>query len=200
MKLDRGRLHKWKKELEGELAEYEAELRSLGNLPEGFNLQSPHHLSYWFYGELPRSMEKWLEEYNSYDIEGGKKKKNTKKYSELKSKVELYDRVKPLARSKSRTKRNKTGYAKDAKALLLSRLAANTEIELISKFRRPTPEHKARLAELENLRSALMLFEKRQETAKLLSTYTDFDTGPDGRVHPLFKIFGTATGRLSSGD
>jgi DNA polymerase len=200
MKLDRGRLHKWKKELEGELAEYEAELRSLGNLPEGFNLQSPHHLSYWFYGELPRSMEKWLEEYNSYDIEGGKKKKNTKKYSELKSKVELYDRVKPLARSKSRTKRNKTGFAKDAKALLLSRLAANTEIELISKFRRPTPEHKARLAELENLRSALMLFEKRQETAKLLSTYTDFDTGPDGRVHPLFKIFGTATGRLSSGD
>ena len=200
LKLDRNRLRKWKKELGVELENLEAQLRELGDLPEGFSLQSPHHLSYWFYGELPRSMEKWLEEYRSYDVEGCKKKKNTKKYAELKSKVELYDKIVPLARSKSKTKRNKTGYAKDAKALLLSRLAANTEIELISKFRRPTPEHKARLLELEHLREALVLFEKRQGVAKLLSTYTDFDTGPDGRIHPRYNIAGTATGRLSSGD
>jgi uracil-DNA glycosylase len=200
LKLDRNRLRKWKKELEVELENLEVQLRELGDLPEGFSLQSPHHLSYWFYGELPRSMEKWLEEYRSYDVEGCKKKKNTKKYAELKSKVELYDKIVPLARSKSKTKRNKTGYAKDAKALLLSRLAANTEIELISKFRRPTPEHKARLLELEHLREALVLFEKRQGVAKLLSTYTDFDTGPDGRIHPRYNIAGTTTGRLSSGD
>ena len=200
LKLDRNRLRKWKKELEDELADLESRIFDLGNLPDGFSLQSPHHLSYWFYGELPRSMEKWLEEYQSYDIEGCKKKKNTKKYSELKAKVELYDLIEPLAKSKSKTKRNKTGYAKDAKALLLSRLAANTEIELISKFRRPTPEHKARLLELGHLREALVLFEKRQGVAKMLSTYTDFDTGHDGRVHPLYKIHGTATGRLASGD
>jgi uracil-DNA glycosylase family 4 len=199
LKLDRNRLRKWKKELEVELEDYERQLFELGSLPEGFSLQSPHHLSYWFYGELPRSMEKWLAEYRSYGVEGCKKKKNTKKYTELKAKVELYDKIKPLARSKSRTKKNKTGYTKDAKALLLSRLAANTEIELISKFRRPTAEHKARLLELEHLRSALVLFEKRQGVAKMLSTYTDFDTGHDGRVHPLYKIHGTATGRLASG-
>jgi len=199
MKLDRNRLRKWKKELEDELASLESQLRALGDLPDDFSLQSPHHLSYWFYGELPRSFDAWKRELASYDEEDSRKKKATKKYEELVSKVSLYTRVRPLARSKSATKRNKTGYSKDAKALLLSRLAANTEIELISKFRHPTAEHKARLSELEHLRDALALFEKRQKTAKLLSTYTDFETGHDGRVHPLFKISGTATGRLSSG-
>jgi DNA polymerase I - 3''-5'' exonuclease and polymerase domains len=197
--LDRNRLRKWKKELEKELADYELQLRTLGQLPEDFSLQSPHHLSYWFYGELPRSMQKWLEEYHSYDIDNCGKKKSTKKYSELESKVKFYDTVKPLAKSKSKTKRNKTGFSKDAKALLLCRLAATTEIEMVSKFRKPTIEHKKRLEELELLRSVLVLFEKRQKTAKLLSTYTDFGTGPDSRVHPLYKIFGTATGRLASG-
>jgi DNA polymerase len=199
MKLDQNRLRKWKKDLELELTGYETELKTIGNLPEDFNLQSPHHLSYWFYGELPRSYDVWKRELASYEEEGSKKKKTTKKYAELREKLSFYGRVKPLARSKSQTKRNKTGYAKDEKALLLSRLAATTEIELISKFRRPTIEHKARLIELEKLRDVLILFQKRQKTAKLLSTYTDFDLGPDGRVHPLFKIHGTATGRLSSG-
>ena len=200
MELDRTRLRKFKKSLETELADSEAKIKALGKLPDEFSLQSPHHLSYWFYGELPRSMEKWLEEYHSYDVEGCKKKKNTKKYLELKSKVELYDKIVPLVRSKSAVKRNKTGYAKDEKVLLLSRLAANTEIEMISKFRRPTIEHKKRLEELIKLRESLLLFQKRQEIAKMLSTYTEYRTGPDGRVHPLFKIFGTSTGRLASGD
>jgi len=200
MKLDRGRLNAWKRELELELATLESQLRTIGNLPESFNLQSPHHLSYWFYGEGPKNLEAWINELSEYDVEGSKKKKNTKKYAELKTKVDIYDQVRPLPRSKSMVKRNKTGYSKDEKALLLSRLAANTEYELISKFRKPTAEHKKRLADLELLRLALMLFQKRQKTAKMLSTYTDFDIGPDGRVHPLFKIHGTATGRLSSGN
>jgi uracil-DNA glycosylase len=199
MKLDRNRLGKWKKELTLELADLEKQLRDLGNLPEDFSLQSPHHLSYWFYGELPKSYNQWEDELESYNDATLKKRTNTKKYRELKAKVEFYDHFLPLVRSKSKTKRNKTGYTKDAQALLLSRLAANTEIELISKFRRPTAEHKERLAELSRLRDILTLFQKRQEKAKMLSTYTEFDTGPDGRVHPLFRIAGTATGRLSSG-
>jgi uracil-DNA glycosylase family 4 len=198
--LDRKRLSAWKRELEGELEGHEKALRALGGLPQEFNFQSPHHLSYWFYGELPMSLPAWKKEIASYDEEGSRKKKNSAKYTDLQQKVALYTKVKPLCRSKSRTKRTKTGYAKDEQALLLSRLAATTEIESISKFRRPTEDHKARLAELARLREALVLFQKRQKTAKLLSTYTDFETGPDGRVHPSLRIHGTSTGRLSSGE
>ena len=199
MLLDRKRLNTWKKELEAELAKYEHELRKLGNLPDDFSFQSPHHLSYWFYGETPLSLPKWKKEIASYDEPNSRKNKASAKYVDLVQRVDFYNRIESLARSKSKTKRTKTGFAKDEQALLLSRLAANTEIELISKFRRPTPEHKSRLDELTKLREALVLFQKRQKTAKLLSTYTDFDTGIDNRVHPGFKIFGTATGRLSSG-
>jgi uracil-DNA glycosylase len=199
MLLDRSRLNKWKKELEKELADTERKLRELGRLPPEFNFASPHHLSYWFYGELPTSLPAWKKEIESYDEEGSRKKKASQKYQDLLGKVAIFDKVQTLARSKSKTKRTKTGYAKDEKALLLSKLAATTEIDLISKFRRPTPDHKARLEELTRLRNALTLFQKRQHTSKLLSTYTDFSTGPDGRVHPRYNIAGTATGRLSSG-
>jgi DNA polymerase len=199
MLLDRKRLSAWKKELEADLAKYERELRVLGDLPDDFNFQSPHHLSYWFYGETPLSLPKWKEEIASYDEPLSRKKKASAKYVDLVQRVDFYSRVESLARSKSKTKRTKSGYAKDEQALLLSRLAANTEIELLSKYRRPTAEHKSRLVALGKLRDALALFQKRQKTAKLLSTYTDFETGTDGRVHPGFKIFGTATGRLSSG-
>ena len=200
MLLDRKRLLAWKRQLEKDLATHEGELRKLGGLPDEFNFQSPHHLSFWFYGEKPSSLPTWEKEIASYDEEGSRKKKASAKYQGLCQRVVLYQTVHPLARSKSKTKRTKTGFAKDEKALLLSKLAATTEIELVSKYRRPTPEHKARLAELTLLRDALTLFQKRQKTAKLLSTYTTFETGPDGRVHPQFKIHGTATGRLSSGE
>jgi DNA polymerase I-like protein with 3'-5' exonuclease and polymerase domains len=200
MLLDRSRLNKWKKELTIELARLEQSLRDLGKLPDEFNFQSPHHLSYWFYGELPSSLPKWKEEIESYDIEGSRKKKASAKYQDLLQRVALYDQVAPLARSKSKTKRTKTGFAKDEKALLLSKLAATTEIAQVSQYRRPTPEHKARLLELTLLREALTLFQRRQKTAKLLSTYTNFEVGPDLRVHPQYKIHGTATGRLSSGE
>lgn len=197
--MDRKRLAKFKNELSERLEDYETQLRDIGKLPDEFNFQSPHHLSYWFYGELPASMLKWKAELESYDEPGSRKKKNSNRYSELVTKVGLFERFKPLARSESKTKRNKSGLAKDAKALLLARLAANTEIERVSKYRRPTEEHKARIAALNKLRKALVLFQKRQETAKLLSTYTKFPIAADGRVHPQFKIHGTATGRLSSG-
>ena len=200
MLLDRSRLSKWKRELEQELAETEKDLRKLGGLPDEFNFQSPHHLSYWFYGELPRSLEAWKKEIASYDEEGSRKKKASAKYRELVERIALYVQVTPLARSKSKTKRTKTGFAKDEKALLLSKLAATTEIALLESFRRPTTEHMARLDELVQLRNVLTLFQKRQKTAKLLSTYTDFEVGPDMRVHPSLKIHGTATGRLSSGE
>lgn len=200
MLLDRSRLGKWKRELTTELAKIESDLRVLGGLPADFNFQSPHHLSYWFYGELPQSLPAWKKELESYDEAGSRKKKASKKYKEMVSRVSLYDKIKPLARSKSKTRRNATGLAKDEKALLLSKLAATTELELISKYRRPTPEHKERIAGLMKLQKALALFMERQEKAKLLSTYTDFEVGPDGRVHPNYKIFGTATGRLSSGE
>ena len=200
MLLDRPRLNKWRRELTAELSDLEGKIRELGKLPEEFNLQSPHHLSYWFYGELPRSLEKWKKELASYDEEGSRKKKSSQKYRDLMAKVALYVQVTPLARSKSKTKKNKTGYTKDEKALLLSKLAATTEIALLESFRRPTPEHKARLVELTTLREALTLFQKRQKCAKLLSTYTEFEVGPDMRVHPNLRIHGTATGRLSSGE
>lgn len=199
MKLDRKRLAKWKQELTDELAQYESDLSVLANLPPEFNFQSPHHLSYLFYGELPASLAKWKAELESYDAPDSRKKKNTKKYSELSEKVDIYRKTNPLVKSKSKTKRNKTGLAKDAQALLLVRLAANTELELVSKYRRPTKEHKERIEGLTKLIEVLKIFEKRQATAKMLSTYTDFTTGPDGRIHARYNIAGTSTGRLASG-
>jgi len=200
MLLDRNRLSKWKKELEHDLSETERSLRSTAELPVGFNFQSPHHLSWWFYGEAPSSLPKWKAELASYEEEGTRKKKASAKYKDLTERVAIFEKITPLARSRSKTKRTKTGFAKDEKALLLAKLAATTEIDLISRFRRPTPEHLARFDELNHLRDCLTLFQKRQKLAKLLSTYTDFETAPDGRVHAGFKIHGTATGRLSSGE
>ena len=200
MQLDRSRLNKWKKELTVKLARLEKDLRELGSLLEEFNFQSPHHLSYWFYGEKPSSLPAWEKEIASYDEKDSRKKKTSAKYKNLLVRVQMYEYVKPLARSKSQTKCTKTGYSKDEKALLLSKLAATTEIDRISSFRRPTPEHKERLKELTKLREVLTLFQKRQKTAKMLSTYTDFETAPDGRIHAGYKIHGTATGRLSSGE
>ncbi|MFA5335985.1 MAG: DNA polymerase, partial [Candidatus Omnitrophota bacterium] len=202
MKLDKGRLAKWKKELENELSEIESKLYALANLPPEFSFQSPHHLSYLFYGELPGSLGKWKAELESYDEADSRKKKNTKKYSELSTKVDLYFKIKPLAKSKSKTKRNKTGFAKDAQALLLVRLAANTELELISKYRSASAiaAHKERIVDLKKLIEVLKIFEKRQATAKMLSTYTSFPTDIDGHVHPSYYVYGTSTGRLSSAE
>ena len=200
MLLDQGRLRAWKKDLEKRLTVGEKILRLKGKLPEDFNLASPHHLTYWLYGKRPLTYEAWKTELASYDEEGSRKKKNTKKYEELSRKVSFYNDVTPLAMSKSKVRKTKKGFSKDEKALLLIKLAAVTELETIEKFRRPTAEHLKRCEELRLLRDVLVIFQQRQKIAKLLSTYTKYDVGPDMRVHPSFKIHGTATGRLSSGE
>ncbi|NJL70581.1 MAG: hypothetical protein HC888_02655 [Candidatus Competibacteraceae bacterium] len=53
-------------------------------------------------------------------------------------------------------------------------------------------------AEIRKLLKFIESYKKYSEVSKLNSTFTGFPTGPDGRVHPKYKIHGTVTGRLSS--
>ncbi len=88
----------------------------------------------------------------------------------------------------------------DDEALLGLKTRLNSRILAIRGMRRPPRGISEEAAGLERSLAVVTGLMGWRETAKLLSTYGDFETWEDGRVHFPFKMTGTATGRLSSGD
>lgn len=92
-------------------------------------------------------------------------------------------------------KTNTGKVAVNQQSLLGLQRATQNEIHRMRNLKRPPEE------EIEKARLLLEIIDKYFEYAglqKLLSTYRNFTTGADGRVHTHFLIHGTATGRLSS--
>lgn len=201
MPISLGRLRWWKSDLKRRLTLVDQDMRDEFSLPGSFNLQSTHHLDLLFGKAPPAQFVKAQEDLEKYYEPGSKLKRTTKRYAEIKAKVIIASEVQPLVLPKGyRQHRTETGRdSYNEEALLELKIAAINRSEAIKTFVRPTPEHLAEGRGLGHLISFIELHGKRAELQKLLTTYTDFPIWEDGRVHPKYKVFGTVTGRLSSG-
>lgn len=197
LKLDSERLVRWKAELQEKQIETTAKLKKLTGVTEGFNWSSGPHLRALFYGEKPESLQEKLDDIASYDEPGTRKKKATKRYRELVEYVDAFTAV-PLVKpkvfipSKTDTGQSST----DELALMRLGIAVSNRVGEIKALKKKNAS--VELRGLTQTLDVISQYGELQKTEKLLSTYTDFPTAADGRVHPFYKIHGTATGRLSS--
>jgi DNA polymerase I-like protein with 3'-5' exonuclease and polymerase domains len=201
LKIDLARMKKKKGEFEKKARKSEAEIRKLCSLPEEFNLGSPDHLRLLLWGEKPKSLAKVLAEKEAIDNDP-KRKKTTKKYAELESRIAVAEGTVPLYRPPSlSTKRTESGgLATDGETLIAFQRAAYNRVEGIKGLVKKAQRHEEEIGEIQKLLAFIELYNVYGEAQKLSSTFGGFPYGPDGRVHPSYKIHGTATGRLSSAD
>lgn len=199
--LSKGRLVYWRNSLRKKLDTIDKEMKHEYRLPEGFNLQSSDHLDLLFGQGEAYQFQRAKDEAAKYDEPGSKRKRNTKKYAEVQSLLNVARNVKPLLLPRGyrpvRTDGGRMSYKEEH--LLNLKIATNNRLALLASVVRPTPDHLKERAALPRLVSFIDQIGKRSEVEKLLSTYTDFPVWSDGRVHPKYKVWGTATGRLSSG-
>ena len=187
----------FRKSLEKKAAHLTKDLYSLLQLPASFNFSSSDHMRAFLYGDTPTSYKRAKEELKKYD-ENPKLRKDTKKYANLVEIVSTFSEVTPLIKLPRTTKTEGGDGATDKEAFIsIQRMVVNRR-DAVQNLKRPTPAH---ADELERLNKFLVFIEKFRELKKiekLLSTYTNFPVGPDGRVHGEYMIHGTRTGRLSS--
>ena len=185
----------WKRELEKRSKEEEKKLRKLGGFPSSFNLSSSDHMRAFLYGTLPTSYTKALEELAKYEA-NPKLRKDTKKYASFVEIRDTFSKVKPLVRLPRVIKTEGGDAATDKEAMLsIQRMLVN-RLNAVENLKRPTMEHKAEKVNLKRLIEFIAVFREFKATEKLLSTYVNFNVGPDGRVHGEYMIHGTRTGRL----
>jgi uracil-DNA glycosylase family 4 len=198
IRVDQDRLREWKTALEGQRLNSEADLVHMTDVPPSFNWASKFHMRWLLFGERPASLEAKIKELASFDEPGCKRSKETKLYRDLKAYAEAFT-VKPLELPRFTKTRTDSGLTStDELALMRLGIAISNRLRDIKDLKRKTSMHAAEEKGLERSSKVLVSYRDLQETSKLLSTYTEFPTGPDGRVHPWYKIHGTATGRLSS--
>jgi len=193
--LSQARLKAWNQDLTDQSAELLARLRSRLGLPDAFNPSSPQHLAWVLYGEIPSRVQVDIETFEALEDsfkdlseEKVSRKKATKKYSGLKQTYELFKacKISHLPSQAPRHKTDKNGLALD-----------ETALESLLIWIRSDPARRKKFSNLEGFLEDLLAY---RAVSKLLSTYGEFSVWPDGRVHFPYKITGTVTGRLSSGD
>ena len=141
-----------------------------------------------------------LDFYSESTLPEGKRlrKKGTAIYEELKALKDLRDEIKPFNFPTSFAKKTKGGQvAVNEESLLKMTLKLKEREEKIGWFKNQEKfiEERGRISLTLSFLSAFSSYSKNK---KLLSTYTYFPLGKDGRVHPSFLIHGTNTGRLAS--
>lgn len=177
-----------------------AELKEITGVPDEFNFGSGDHLRLLLWGQTPKSAAKVYAEKRAID-EDPKRRKDTKKYRELQARVRLYEETRPLYRVGITPQRTDAGsISVDGEALISIERAAIRRLEAIEDIRKKTSKHEEEVKEIGRLRDFLRVYREYEKFDKLASTFTGFPVGKDGRVHPSYKIHGTATGRLSSSD
>lgn len=198
--IDRKKMEAKGKKFKREAEKAEAALREKVKLPEAFNFSSGDHMRLLIWGVKPKAYERVKAEIA--EIDGNpKKRKDTKKYRELKERMEIFEGVTPLYKTTATPSRTEAGsIAVDEDALLRIQRAAIQRKESMQYIKRRSAKHDEEEREIERLLFFIREFGKYNEAAKLASTFTGFPIGPDGRVHPSYKIHGAATGRLSSSD
>lgn len=189
--LDQRALAVWKRGLVRKQKKQEAELREGFALPQGFELGSGDHLRLLLYGHRSPQFAKAL------DVIQTSKRKDTKKYAAAATLVNVAQKTKSLWLAKRQRTTDSGKLSTDEESLLSLSIAANNRLQLLAKFvhkEKYTREKKL----IKQTISFIEAFRGYQETSKLLSTYSEFPTWTDGRVHTSFKIHGTKTGRLAS--
>lgn len=169
-------------------------------LPDGFNFDSPYHMQKLVHGIAPKQLGEWKKELAEYDEVGSKKKKTTKKYTELAEKVKIFEGVVPLYQVKAKIRTTAQGKALDDEAFLQIQQACLSRLDALEGRVRITDEVKAEQAEIRKLLRFVKVYGEWSRASKMAGTYGGYPVGPDGRVHPNYKIHGTATGRLSCAD
>lgn len=182
-----------KKELAATVKRLDAELRQIADLPPEFSLSSDTDLRLFLYGHKAKK-------YNKAD-ELEKKKPGTKVYEECRQMAAIVNNTHSIYHPpgfRPRTTKEAKVPQVDEQARLGLRVAAQNRLEELASFRRPTEKHAMERQTIERLLLWLEKYGEYAQATKLLSTYTDYKTGIDGRVHPTFLVHGTATGRFSS--
>ncbi len=189
--------HKYQKVLERkisqEITDIEDQLRTLGNLPEPFNLGSEDDLRLFLLGIDSKKYDKG-EEYDS-------KRKGTKVRQQMEELYKIRHETVPIYKVTSfrgrKTDSGKTTLNKQGR-LSLQRYLQN-RLFAIANLKKRHPSHDE---EEQSIRKMLLWLEKYQlysELIKIKSTYLSYPVNEqDNRVHTKFLIHGTATGRLSS--
>ena len=200
MPLSKSRLRTLRKTLLSEVAELEERLRNELGLAHGFNLNSGQHLRWLLYSKKPPTFAKKRKQYSDYFAAGSKKSKTTKAFRELEAQIAAIEKTKPLPYLVDPAKSDSGNEAIDKRQMMNLQIALNNRENQIANLKKRTKKHDVEEIELGRLRTFLELFHQYQVRNKVLTTYTSFATGPDGRVHFPYKIHGTYTGRLASGD
>lgn len=201
MLLDRKRLTNWRAKLNRNHKKLEGRLREITGVPSSFTFASGDYLRLLIYGKIAPQFKKAREEMNKYEAPSSKLRKDTKKYREICEKIQVLQETVPLLIPKGYGTRKTTDSGRlsvDEEALLGVQIAANNRRTLVGKFVRPTEAHREEQAQLDRTLAFITTYREYAENEKLLSTYSSFPVGRDGRVHPQYLIHGTRTGRLSS--
>lgn len=170
------------------------------DLPEEFNLESTYHMQALVYGIKPKLLGEWKKELAAYDEPGCKKKKTTKKYLELAAKVKVYESIKPIRVPDVKVRGTSSGKALDDEAFLQIQRGCFSRIEALEGRVKKLDEAEAEKKELRRTLEFAKLYGEWSQVSKMAGTYSGYPVGPDGRVHPNYKIHGTATSRLSCSD
>lgn len=178
----------------------EKAIKTLCNLPDGFNVSSQAHLRQLFFGVKAYDLRALKAEWQEYE-DNPKRKRNTKKYQDLVEKIALVEGITSFELSDKIVHKTESKLASmDSEALLQVQRYAINRLETLSDIVRKTEKHREEELKLNRVKELIGLLYEYREADKLLSTFTGFPVAQDGRVHAFFKIHGTATGRLSSSD
>lgn len=174
-----------------EVDDAEQDLRVTGRLPAAFNLDSDDDLRLLLFGDVSAKYAKG-EEYET-------KKPGTKVRQQLEDLHTVRHSTPPLYLPVGfKGRRTDTGKLTVNKQGRLSyQRHLQNRLRDLGMLRRPTAKHTAEVAAIENALTWLGRFQEYTELKKILSTYMDYPTGDDNRVHTKFIIHGTATGRLA---
>jgi uracil-DNA glycosylase family 4 len=198
--IDQTALKKWRTTLKRKQTTLIKQLTEVANLSEKFNLDSGDHLRYLLFSVIPNSYKRAQKEVKEYE-DNPRKKKGCKKHLDAIATVALFDDVTPFNRMKHVPKKTESGsLSVDEEAMLNVQIAATNRLNDIKKLRRMRPSHEVELKECERIIKFVSLYREYKANEKLLTTYTNFPTGADGRLRSPYRITGTNTGRLSSGN
>ena len=198
--IDRPALKKWRTSLKRKQTVLIKDLREVAALPDEFNLDSGDHLRFLLFSVLPSQYERAKKELNEYET-NPRKKKGCGRHLDALATVGLFEGIAPFKRMKHIPLKTESGsLSVSEEAMLNVQIAATNRISKIEQLRRRTPAHDGELKECRKIVSFISSYRKYKANEKLLTTYTSFPTGADGRLRSPYRITGTNTGRLSSGN
>lgn len=181
-----------KKSFETQRRDLETELRTLGQLPDAFNLSSDDDLRLFLWGIASSKYDKG-EDYLE-------KRDGTKVRKQLHDLYTVRHETKPLYLPTGfkgrRTDSGKITVNKQGRLSYQRHL--QRRLADIRSFKRQHPKHVAEAAAIENVLRWLEVYQEYTEITKIQSTYLSYPVDDDGRVHTKYIVHGTATGRLAS--